>query len=51
VTNEQGLRASASIIISVREPLVTNRPPETVNDSLTVEVGRDRLDRRRRERS
>jgi hypothetical protein len=39
VTNEQGLRASASIIISVREPLVTNRPPETVNDSLTVEVG------------
>lgn len=39
VTNEQGLRASASIIISVREPLVTNRPPVTVNDSLTVEVG------------
>jgi hypothetical protein len=40
VINDQGLRASASIIVSVREPLLTNRPPEVVNDSLTVEVGR-----------
>ena len=39
VTNSQGLRASASIIVSVREPELTNQPPEVVNDSLTVEVG------------
>ena len=39
VTNDQGLRASASIIVSVREPLVTNRPPVVLDDSLVVEVG------------
>jgi hypothetical protein len=39
VTNDRGLTASASIIVSVREPEVTNRPPEPVNDTLTVEVG------------
>ena len=30
---------SASIIISVREPLLTNEPPVAVDDTLTVEVG------------
>jgi hypothetical protein len=39
VTNVQGLKASASIIVTVREPQITNRPPEAVNDSLSVEVG------------
>jgi large repetitive protein len=39
VTNSRGLRASASIIVSVREPQVTNLPPDAVNDTLTVEVG------------
>jgi hypothetical protein len=39
VTNALGLRASASIIVSVRPPVVTNLPPETVNDRLTVPVG------------
>jgi hypothetical protein len=39
VTNAQGLRASASIIVSVREPEVTNLPPVAALDSLTVEVG------------
>jgi hypothetical protein len=38
VTNSLGLRASASIIVSVREPELTNQPPEVLNDSLTVEV-------------
>jgi Bacterial Ig domain len=39
VTNARGLRASASIIVSVREPQTTNQPPEVVNDRLTVEIG------------
>jgi large repetitive protein len=39
VTNARGLTASASIIVSVREPVITNRPPEANPDSLTVEVG------------
>jgi len=39
VTNSVGLRASASIIISVREPLVVNEPPSALLDQLTVEVG------------
>jgi hypothetical protein len=39
VRNSQGLRASASIIVSVREPVLTNVPPVAVNDSLVVEVG------------
>ncbi len=39
VTNARGLRASASIIVSVRQPQVTNAAPEVVNDRLTVEVG------------
>ena len=39
VTNARGLTASASIIVSVREPAITNVPPEANLDSLTVEVG------------
>jgi large repetitive protein len=39
VTNAQGLKASASIIVSVREPELTNVPPVAALDSLTVEVG------------
>ncbi len=39
VTNARGLTASASIIVSVREPATTNVPPEANLDSLTVEVG------------
>ncbi len=38
VTNSSGLRAGASIIISVRAPLLTNEPPVAVNDLLPVEV-------------
>jgi hypothetical protein len=40
VINSLGLTASASIIVSVREPELTNRAPEANLDSLTVEVGR-----------
>ncbi len=40
VTNSRGLRAGASILISVREPLVTNEPPNARLDQLTVEVGK-----------
>jgi hypothetical protein len=40
VANARGLTASASIIVSVREPLTSNRAPEANPDSLTVEVGR-----------
>jgi hypothetical protein len=40
VTNARGLTASASIIVSVREPAITNLPPIANTDSLTVEVGR-----------
>ncbi len=39
VTNARGLRASASIIVSVREPVITNLSPEVTDDTLTVEVG------------
>ena len=39
VANARGLRASASILVSVREPEITNVPPVAVNDKLTVEVG------------
>lgn len=39
VTNARGLRASASIIVSVREPQVTNSAPETQNDTMSVAVG------------
>ncbi len=39
VINTMGLTASASIIVSVREPAITNLPPEANLDSLTVEVG------------
>ena len=38
VGNSRGLRASASIIVSVREPLITNEPPDAVLDQLLVEV-------------
>ncbi|NQY56258.1 MAG: tandem-95 repeat protein [Ilumatobacteraceae bacterium] len=37
VTNARGLRASASIVISVREPQLVNEPPNAVSDRLTVE--------------
>ena len=39
VTNARGLTASASIIVSVREPEITNLPPEADLDSVTVEIG------------
>ena len=39
VTNARGLRASASVIVSVREPKITNVPPDVVNDLMTVEIG------------
>jgi large repetitive protein len=39
VTNTRGLTASASIIVSVREPVITNLPPVANPDSLTVEIG------------
>lgn len=39
VVNDSGGRATASIIVSVREPAVTNQPPKTVDDTLTVDVG------------
>ena len=39
VTNSRNLRASASIIVSVRAPLLTNAPPVAADDTLTVEVG------------
>jgi hypothetical protein len=38
VSNSIGLRASASIIVSVREPLITNEPPDAVLDQIVVEV-------------
>ncbi len=38
VTNSQGLRASASIIVSVREPEITNEPPDVTDDTLTLDV-------------
>ena len=39
VRNARGLTASASILVSVREPEITNQPPEAVPDSLSLEVG------------
>lgn len=39
VTNSQNLRDSAAIVISVREPLVTNAPPRANNDTLNLSVG------------
>jgi hypothetical protein len=42
VTNSVGLRATASIIISVREPLITNEPPDARLDQLNVEIGTTR---------
>ena len=39
VTNTRGLRASASIIVSVREPQITNIAPEVVNDTVSAEIG------------
>ncbi|MFT7325720.1 MAG: hypothetical protein ACI88S_000127, partial [Ilumatobacter sp.] len=38
VSNSIGLRASASIIVSVREPLITNEPPDAVLDQILVQV-------------
>ena len=40
VTNASGRVASAAIIVSVREPVITNRPPATVNDTMSVEIGK-----------
>jgi hypothetical protein len=40
VSNARGLTASASIIVSVREPELTNLAPEANLDSLTVEIGK-----------
>ena len=40
VTNSQDLRDTASILVSVREPVVTNSPPIARNDLATIEVGR-----------
>jgi hypothetical protein len=40
VTNRRGLRASASIIVNVREPSVTNLAPVVIGEQLTVEVGK-----------
>ncbi|MEM8618224.1 MAG: Ig-like domain-containing protein [Actinomycetota bacterium] len=37
VSNARGLRASASIVISVRQPQLMNEPPNAVSDRLTVE--------------
>ena len=51
VTNARGLRASASIIVSVREPAVTNLPPVTVNDNAHRRSRSVRRGRRRRQRS
>jgi|GEM_PF-1103738 len=39
VTNSQNLRDDASIIISVREPEITNEAPRPAVDRMTVEVG------------
>ncbi len=39
VTNSQGLRADAAIIISVEEPDVVNAPPVVVDEERTVVVG------------
>lgn len=39
VTNESGARASAAIIVSVREREIQNEPPRTQNDFVSVEVG------------
>jgi hypothetical protein len=39
VTNAQGLTASASIVVSVREPAVVNLAPIAALDTLTVELG------------
>ncbi len=39
VTNARRSTASASIIVSVRKPVITNRSPEANLDSLVLEVG------------
>jgi hypothetical protein len=39
VTNTQGLRATASIIVSVLEPAVANVAPVVANEDRTVELG------------
>lgn len=40
VTNASGARASAAIIVSVRERQARNEPPIAVNDFVSVEVGK-----------
>ncbi len=39
VRNSQGLSASATIVVSVLEPEVTNAPPVVENEDVTIEVG------------
>jgi len=39
VTNASQRTASASIVVSVREPAVTNEAPKAIDDFVTVEVG------------
>jgi hypothetical protein len=39
VTNSQNLRDSAAIIISVREPEISNESPRANNDPVTINVG------------
>ena len=39
VRNSQGLRASATIVVSVLEPEISNAPPEVDNEDITIEVG------------
>ncbi len=38
ITNSQGLRASASIVVSVIQPEVANQPPDPVDDERTLGV-------------
>lgn len=39
VTNSQGLRASATITISVLEPVIVNDPPDVTDEQVTVLIG------------
>ncbi|NNE10632.1 MAG: tandem-95 repeat protein, partial [Ilumatobacter sp.] len=38
VTNTQGLRASATIVVSVLEPEISNLPPDVNDEEVTVEI-------------
>jgi hypothetical protein len=41
VTNSQGLRASATIVVSVLEPSTTNAAPVVADEDVTVEINQD----------